>query len=89
MLLRHTEEEQSHIEGGRDRTGDIADGIAAALKKLSLREQQLVILKVFEQKSYREISEITGLTESNVGYILHHAMKQLAVLMKGIKRGEQ
>lgn len=45
---------------------------------LNHREQQLVILKVYEEKSYREISGITGLTVGNVGYILHHAMKKLA-----------
>ncbi|MBN1558458.1 MAG: sigma-70 family RNA polymerase sigma factor [Lentisphaerae bacterium] len=57
---------------------DAAVRAAEALKGLSLREQQLVILKVYEEKSYREISEITGLSVGNVGYILHHAMKKLA-----------
>lgn len=49
-----------------------------ALKILDRREQQLVILKVFEEKSYREISEITGLKTGHVGYLLHHAMKKMA-----------
>ncbi|MGQ9661585.1 MAG: RNA polymerase sigma factor [Kiritimatiellia bacterium] len=61
---------------------DMAARAAAALSSLSLRERQLVILKVFEDKSYREISEITGLTVTNVGYILHHAMKKLAAELK-------
>lgn len=59
-----------------------AEQAAAALKTLSLREQQLVILKVYEEKSYKEISEITGLTVSNVGYILHHAMKHMAAYLQ-------
>jgi RNA polymerase sigma-70 factor (ECF subfamily) len=54
----------------------------SALRSLSPREQQLVILKVYEEKSYREISEITGLTSGNVGYILHHAMRKMAQLLK-------
>ena len=49
---------------------------------MSERERQLVILKVYEEKSYNEISEITGLTSSNVGYILHHAMKTLAAILR-------
>ena len=57
---------------------DAAERAAAALRILSEREQQLVILKVYEGKSYREISEITGLSVTNVGYILHQAMKKLA-----------
>jgi RNA polymerase sigma factor (sigma-70 family) len=52
-----------------------------ALQALNERERQLVVLKVYEEKSYREISEITGLSSGNVGYILHHAMKKLARTM--------
>ena len=61
---------------------DEAERAAEQLKKLTLREQQLIVLKVYEEKSYREISEITGLTVGNVGYILHHAMKNLATILK-------
>ena len=39
---------------------------------------QFTKLKVYEEKSYKEIGEITGLSTGNVGYILHHAMKKLA-----------
>ena len=53
-----------------------------ALRALSLREQQLVVLKVYEEKSYKEISDITGLTTANVGYILHHAMKKMASMVR-------
>ena len=58
-----------------------AERAAQALKTLSLREQQLVILKIYEEKSYREIGDITGLSTSNVGYILHHAMKKMAAAL--------
>ncbi len=62
--------------------GEQAARAEAALRTLNLREQQLVVLKVYEEKSYREISEITGLTPGNVGYILHHAMKKMAAAFK-------
>jgi len=39
-------------------------------------------LYIIKQPKYREISEITGLTVSNVGYILHHAMKKMANELK-------
>jgi len=63
------------------RISEPAARAAAALKTLSPREQQLVILKVYEEKTYKEIAEITGLKTGNVGYILHHAMKKLAAAM--------
>lgn len=49
-----------------------------ALACLDLRERQLVLLKVYEGKSYQEMSEITGLSSGNIGYILHHAIKKMA-----------
>jgi RNA polymerase sigma-70 factor (ECF subfamily) len=54
-----------------------------ALEVLSARERHLVILKVFEERTYAEIAEIAGLTATNVGYILHHAMKKLAAELGG------
>ena len=59
-----------------------AERAAQALQTLSLREQQLVVLKIYEDKSYAEISEISGLTVGNVGYILHYAMKKLAAELR-------
>lgn len=72
-------------EPGPRSNGDIteaAERAAAALEKLSLRERQLVILKVYEEKSYKEIADITGLSISHVGVILHYAMKKLAAELK-------
>ncbi len=74
-----------HVEPDRGagfRISEPAAAAAAALKSLSLREQQLVVLKVYEEKSYREISDITGISSGNVGYILHHAMRKLAEILR-------
>ena len=71
--------------GAAFRISEDAERAARALKNLSVREQQLVILKVYEEKSYKEIAEITGLTVGNVGYILHHAMKKMAAELQAGK----
>lgn len=54
-----------------------------ALEILSSRERTLVVLKVYEEKSYKEIAAIMGLSVSNVGYILHIAMRKLADHLSG------
>ena len=59
-----------------------AEKASRALGVLNMRERQLVILKVYEEKSYREMSKITGLSVSNIGYILHHAMRKMAEELK-------
>lgn len=62
--------------------GGYTDAVLKTLETLDMREKQLVLLKVFEDKSYREIGEITGLTATNVGFILHNAMKKMAAQLK-------
>lgn len=50
----------------------------ASLKGLDERGRELVRLKFEEGLSYKEISKATGLSVSNVGYVLHHTLKRLA-----------
>ena len=83
LHLRHAREQYAGaLMAGGVEVSEAAERAAQALQTLSLREQQLVILKIYEDKSYAEISEITGLTVGNVGYILHHAMKKLAAELR-------
>ncbi len=48
------------------------------IARLKPRYRELLLLKVVEEKSYKEIAAITGLTATNVGYLLHQAMKVLS-----------
>jgi RNA polymerase sigma factor (sigma-70 family) len=59
--------------------------VRAEIHRLSPRLKELMLLKVQEGKSYREIAEITGLSVTNVGYLLHQAMKTLASRLKDLK----
>lgn len=48
------------------------------LAEMPEEDRQLVTLKYHDDLKYQEISRRTGLTVSNVGYRLHHALKALA-----------
>ena len=83
---KHAEEEADAIADAQalaraDADGERAAKVRAALAALGERDRSMVILKVYEDKSYKEIAEITGLTIGNVGFILHTAMKKLAKLV--------
>ena len=52
--------------------------VRLSLETLDKRSRELVRLKFTEELSYKEISARTGLSMSNVGYILHHALKAIA-----------
>ncbi len=52
------------------------------MEELDETDRQLVRLKYFEGLKYRDISEKTGLSISNVGYRLHHILKGLAAKLR-------
>lgn len=56
--------------------------VRAAINELDPRYREVLLLKMQEDKSYREIAEITGLTVTNVGYLLHKAMTELSGKLK-------
>lgn len=49
------------------------------LEMLPKRQQEVIRLKVHSGLSYREISEITGLTVSNVGYLISTGLKSVRI----------
>ncbi|HEV2209165.1 MAG TPA: RNA polymerase sigma factor [Verrucomicrobiae bacterium] len=53
--------------------------VRLCLENLEPRSREVVRLKFHENLSYKEISARTGLTTGNVGYLLHHAIKAIAV----------
>lgn len=53
--------------------------VRLSLATLDERSREIVRLKFHEDLSYKQISERTGLTTGNVGYLLHHALKTIAV----------
>lgn len=52
--------------------------VRLSLEILDARSRELIRLKFNEDLSYKEISERTGLSLGNVGYLLHHALKAMA-----------
>ena len=53
-----------------------------AISLLPKESAKIIQLKFDQQKSYIEISQITGLSVSNVGYKLHHIIKDLSQALK-------
>jgi RNA polymerase sigma-70 factor (ECF subfamily) len=53
--------------------------VRLVLETLDTRSRELIQLRFHEDLSYKEIAERTGLTVGHVGYILHHALKAMAV----------
>jgi len=57
--------------------------VRLVLETLDERSREIIRLRFNEDLSYKEISERMGLKVGHVGYLLHHALKAMAVeLMK-------
>ena len=56
---------------------EAAEGLLAQISRLPDRQQEVLRLKFNAGLSYKEIAEVTGLTSTNVGFILHTAIAKL------------
>lgn len=56
---------------------ELRDRVHTAVTQLPDRQRELVALKFEHGFSYKQIAEITGLTVTNVGYLLHTAVTAL------------
>jgi RNA polymerase sigma-70 factor (ECF subfamily) len=86
LHARHSEDVPAECPDGRNCPGSREEERRALvlehLRKLDDREQQVLLLRLEEGLSYRDISEVTGRTEGNVGNILHHAVKKLSASLR-------
>jgi RNA polymerase sigma-70 factor (ECF subfamily) len=57
--------------------------LLALLAQLPHREQEVLRLKFHHGQSYREIADLTGLSVSNVGYLIHTATMKLRSVLWG------
>ena len=72
-LEARAETERTSLETDEER-----ELVRNEIERSSPRHRELLHLKIVEEKSYKEIAEITGLTVTNVGYQLHLAVKDLS-----------
>jgi RNA polymerase sigma factor (sigma-70 family) len=81
------DEKAARIEGttvAPDRAADWEERVAQvmnALDRLSDNQREVVRLKFQQGLSYKEISEATGLTSGNVGFLLHTGLKRLRSML--------
>src|SRR5206468_1692030 len=63
-------------------TKDTTSHVLRLLARLSDDQQEAIRLKFQHGMSYRQISAITGHSESNVGFLIHSGIKTIRSLMK-------
>ncbi len=64
---------------------DSAEQASTLMDGLPTNQQEVIRLKVESGLSYREISELTGLSISNVGYLLHTGLTSIRTRLATIE----
>jgi len=60
---------------------DATSHVLRMLARLPGDQQEVIRLKFQHQMSYREISRITGHSESNVGFLIHRGIKSIREML--------
>ena len=61
---------------------DSAAKVFRMLDQLPDNQQEVVRLKFQNEMTYQEIADVTGLSVTNVGFLLHTALKRLRELLQ-------
>ena len=60
---------------------DLSTRLISFLDRLSDNQREVILLKFQHDLSYHEIHEITGLTTTNIGFLIHTGIKRLREIL--------
>lgn len=75
--LPEMESDETESPDNQMARGEREEKLVQMVAELPDRERELVRLKFQVGLSYKEIEEITGISQGNIGYFLHRAVKEL------------
>ena len=81
-LSLERQEETSPSPSEKLATREAANEILRFVERLPANQREVVRLKFQADLSYKEIAELTGLSVTNVGFLLHTAIKRLRLLLE-------
>ena len=88
-LMEQAARERAAVEPADKKLGraERRDRVRTEINQLRPRLKEIMLLKIQEARTYREIAEITGLTVTNVGYLVHQAMQTLKLKLEDLREG--
>jgi RNA polymerase sigma factor (sigma-70 family) len=84
----------AQLESPGPRETEDLDAALALIERLPVNQRECIQLKFLHELTYREIAEVTSLSVSNVGYLIHVGLKAVrqglteepVTLQKGVAR---
>jgi RNA polymerase sigma-70 factor (ECF subfamily) len=84
-FFEHLPDESATLPGEALQNAEDTAEVFRHVEALPARQRELVRLKFQSGLSYKEIADTTGLTVTNVGFLLHTALQTLRSQMKGTR----
>lgn len=80
MIEGHPAPEPSPSDGAENR--EEGQNLLSLLNRLPPNQRETIRLKFLHDMSYKEISDVTGLSVSNVGFLIHTGLKQMRTRLR-------
>jgi RNA polymerase sigma-70 factor (ECF subfamily) len=65
-------------------SNDLAEQLQAALARLPQPQREVIVMKIYRQKTFLEISELLGLSQNTVASRYRYGMEKLRILLENL-----
>jgi RNA polymerase sigma-70 factor (ECF subfamily) len=72
------------VPEGRHESNDLAEQLQAALARLPQPQREVIVMKIYRQKTFLEISRLLGLSQNTVASRYRYGMEKLRILLENI-----
>ena len=72
------------VPEGRHEPNDLAEELQAALARLPQPQREVIVMKIYRQKTFLEISGLLGLSQNTVASRYRYGMEKLRILLENI-----
>ena len=72
------------VSEGHQELNDLAEELQAALSRLPEQQREVIVMKIYRQKTFLEISRLLGLSHNTVASRYRYGMEKLRILLGDI-----
>jgi len=77
-----TDESWLVVRQGCDEPSDLGEQLQAALNRLPQTQREVIVMKIYRQKTFLEISRLLGMSQSTVASRYRYGMEKLRILLE-------
>ena len=82
--IKTVDESWLNLPEGHKETNELAEQIQAALVRLPEQQREVIVMKIYRQKTFLEISRLLGLSQNTVASRYRYGMEKLRTLLGDI-----